>query len=140
MQYTIKQYEEEMAYKLLDGPADRRRVKFNEKALLRTDSKTQMEILKTAVEGRSTPPNEARRYVDKRAAPGGDKLLANGGMIALEQMGAQYGVDKTEKEAQKMPRFDFAARDRDGKLKNYGYLDMENQADGPATMTFTATL
>lgn len=31
MQYTIKQYEEEMAYKLLDGPADRRRVKFNEK-------------------------------------------------------------------------------------------------------------
>ena len=35
-----------------------------------------------------------------------------------------------------MPRFDFTARDRDGKLKNYGYLDMENQADGPATMTF----
>lgn len=35
-----------------------------------------------------------------------------------------------------MPRFNFAARDRDGKLKNYGYLDMENQADGPATMTF----
>lgn len=35
--------------------------------------------------------------MDKRAAPGGDKLLANGGMIALEQMGAQYGVDKTEK-------------------------------------------
>ncbi len=27
-----------------------------------------------------------------------------------------------------MPRFDFTARDRDGKLKNYGYLDMENQA------------
>ena len=97
MQYTIKQYEEEMAYKLLDGPADRRRVKFNEKALLRTDSKTQMEILKTAVEGSIYSPNEARRYVDKRAAPGGDKLLANGGMIALEQMGAQYGVDKTEK-------------------------------------------
>ena len=35
--------------------------------------------------------------MDKRAAPGGDKLLANGGMIALEQMGEQYGVDKTEK-------------------------------------------
>ena len=35
-----------------------------------------------------------------------------------------------------MPRFDFTARDRDGKLKDYGYLDMENQADGPATMTF----
>ena len=69
----------------------------NEKALLRTDSKTQMEILKTAVEGSIYSPNEARRYVDKRAAPGGDKLLANGGMIALEQMGAQYGVDKTEK-------------------------------------------
>lgn len=65
--------------------------------MLRTDSKTQMEILKTAVEGSIYSPNEARRYVDKRAAPGGDKLLANGGMIALEQMGAQYGVDKTEK-------------------------------------------
>lgn len=98
MQYNIKQYEEEMAYKMLDGPKDRRRIKFNEKALLRTDSKTQMEILKMAVEGTIYKPNEARRYVDKRAAPGGDKLLTNGGMIALEQMGAQYNVQPNEEE------------------------------------------
>lgn len=96
MQYNIKQYEEEMAYKLLDGPKDKRRIKFNEKALLRTDSKTQMEILKMGVEGAIYEPNEARRYVDKRAAPGGDKLLINGGMIALDQMGAQYNVSPKE--------------------------------------------
>src|SRR5699024_5843569 len=78
MQYNIKQYEEEMAYKRRDGPKDKRRIKFNEKALLRTDSKTQMEILKMGVEGAIYEPNEARRYVDKRAAPGGDKLLING--------------------------------------------------------------
>ena len=97
-QYIIKQYEEEMEYKMLDGPKDTRKIKFNEKALLRTDSKTQMEILKEAVQGSIYTPDEARRYVDKRAQPGGDKLIANGSMIRLDQIGVQYGVSLGKEE------------------------------------------
>ena len=83
---------------MLDGPKDTRKIKFNEKALLRTDSKTQMEILKEAVQGSIYTPDEARRYVDKRAQPGGDKLIANGSMIRLDQIGMQYGVNPGKEE------------------------------------------
>ena len=48
MLFPLKQYEEELTYKLYIGTD--KSCKFNEKAILRTDSKTQMEILAQGVQ------------------------------------------------------------------------------------------
>ncbi len=92
MLYILKQYEEEINYKLL---TDKERndgfyFKFNEKVLLRADSKTQSEMLRNYVQGSIYTPNEAREYLDKAKDPYGDRLIANGNIIPLEQVGEQY--------------------------------------------------
>ncbi len=38
-------------------------------------------------------PNEARAYLGMAAAPGGDRLIANGNVIPLEDVGTQYGKE-----------------------------------------------
>ncbi|MDF2857684.1 MAG: phage portal protein [Neobacillus sp.] len=92
MLYVLKQYEEEINYKLLS--AEERKngfyFKFNEKVLLRADSKTQSEMLRNYVQGSIYTPNEAREYLDKQKNEFGDKLIANGNVIPLEQVGNQY--------------------------------------------------
>lgn len=90
--FIIKQYEEEINYKLLGAERIERGeyAKFNEKVLMRTDSKTQMEVLAQGVTSTLYAPNEGRRKLDMKDKPGGDKLIANGGSIWLEQMGTQY--------------------------------------------------
>ena len=64
--------------------------KHNEKVILRTDSKTQMDNLAKAVNNGIYMPNEAREYLDMPQAEGGDVLVMNGNYIPITQVGQQY--------------------------------------------------
>lgn len=93
MAYRLKMYEEEINAKVL-LPRQQEEgffYKFNEKAILRTDSKTQMENLAAAVNNGIYTPNEAREYLDKPAEDGGDILMVNGNYIPITDVGKQYG-------------------------------------------------
>lgn len=90
--YIIKQYEEELTYKLLT-PAERARglhFKFNVSVILRADLKTQIDSLSTAVQNAIYTPNEARAMLDAEKKPGGDQLYGNGNLIPLTMAGEQY--------------------------------------------------
>ncbi|MGL5439876.1 MAG: phage portal protein [Filifactoraceae bacterium] len=90
--FIIKQYEEEINYKLLTDKeiADGYYYKFNEKVILRADSKSQAETLTKYVNNGIYTPNEAREYNDKPKKPGGDVLVMNGNYIPVEMVGTQY--------------------------------------------------
>lgn len=90
--YALKQYEEETANKLLhDGDiAVGLTPKFNVQAILRADSKTQLENLTKAVQNTVLTPNEARTELDRPAKPGGDRLMVNGGYVPVEMAGQLY--------------------------------------------------
>ena len=92
----IKQYEEEIAAKALEPreAAENYFYKFNEKVILRADSKTQMETLKDGVNNGIYKPNDARDYLDLPWDPAGDKLIVNGNYIPLEMVGQQYGISQ----------------------------------------------
>lgn len=100
MAYRIKQYEEEINAKALTVKESKQGFlyKFNEKAILRTDAKTQMEILKQAVSEGIYSRNEAREYLDRPGMPGGDILTVNGNCIPLTMAGQQYVKEDTVKE------------------------------------------
>ena len=92
MLYILKQYEEELNFKLL-SQAQREegyRFKFNIAAVLRGDTKTQLESLSMGVSNGVYTPNEARRNLDLPARPGGDRIYFNGSNIAVEDAGIQY--------------------------------------------------
>lgn len=90
--YIVKQYEEELSYKLLttEEQANGYHIKFNTGVLLRADQQTQITTLSTAVSNFLMTPNEAREKLDLPSKPGGDKLLGNGASIPVEFTGAQY--------------------------------------------------
>lgn len=90
--YIVKQYEEEIAYKLLSDKeeASGYHVKFNTGVILRADQKTQIETLSAAVSNFLMTPNEAREKLDLPAKEGGDRLLGNGASIPVQYTGAQY--------------------------------------------------
>lgn len=90
--YIVKQYEEELAYKLLSDEEIARgmHIKFNVAVILRADLQTQINTLSTAVNSFLYTPNEARELLDKESLPGGDRLLGNGASIPVEYTGAQY--------------------------------------------------
>ena len=90
--YIIKQYEEEIAYKLLtsDEQRDGFHVKFNVGVLLRADQKTQIETLVSAVSNFLLTPNEAREQLDRPWMEGGDQLLGNGSTIPVTDIGKQW--------------------------------------------------
>lgn len=98
--FIIKQYEEEINFKMLpdEDTDDGYYYKFNEKVLFRTDSKTQMEYLRNGVNGTIIKPNEARRKLDMEDAEGGDVLLANGSIVPLTMAGAAYLKGESEQE------------------------------------------
>lgn len=101
MLYRLKAYEEEINYKILGRQAmlrDGLYFKFNEKAILRTDSKTQMENLAKAVNNGIYMPNEARDYLDLPMDPYGNQLIVNGNYIPLSQVGKQYEGGDTNEE------------------------------------------
>lgn len=96
--YIIKQYEEEINYKMLteDEQDDGFYYKCNEKVLFRTDSKTQMEYLANGVKNSIIMPNEARQKLDYPDVDGGNELYANGNIVPLTMAGAAY--KKTQEE------------------------------------------
>lgn len=90
--YIIKQYEEELNYKLLSADEIRSGYyfKFNVAVILRADLKTQVETLCQAISNFLYTPNEARALLDMEAKEGGDQLLGNGASIPVTLAGTQY--------------------------------------------------
>lgn len=96
--YAIKQYEEEISWKLLtdEQEADGLIARFDTSVLLRADQQTQISSLSTAVNSFLLTPNEARERLDLPHKPGGDRLLGNGASIPVELAGAQYNTTTQE--------------------------------------------
>ena len=90
--FIVKQYEEELTYKLLtdDEVAKGYHIKFNVAVMLRADQKTQIDTLSAAVSNFLMTPNEARERLDLPSKEGGDQLLGNGASIPVQFTGAQY--------------------------------------------------
>lgn len=90
--FILKQYEEEIGYKLLSDTEEAAgyHAKFNTGVMLRADQKTQIETLSAAVSNFLLTPNEAREMLDRPAKDGGDQLLGNGASIPVQYTGAQY--------------------------------------------------
>ncbi len=86
--FIVKQYEDEINYKLLDGSGSF--AKFNVDVILRADFKTKIETLSTAIYSGQMTVNEARAIDDREAMPGGDDLIVNGATIFLKDVGKQY--------------------------------------------------
>lgn len=96
MLFRIKHIEEEINFKVL-GLEDREKrkkrfYKFNEKVILRTDTKTQMDTLAAGIQNAIYTPNEARRNVDLPDKEGGDVLICNGNYVPIEDVGAAYNT------------------------------------------------
>lgn len=98
--YILKQYEEELTFKLLsaDEIAAGYYFKFNVGVILRADQKTQLEALGGAVQQGIYTPNEARAFLDKESRPGGDELIVNGSMVKITEIGAAYNNNSSGKE------------------------------------------
>lgn len=94
--YIIKQYEEEINCKVLDGSGCY--AKFNVDVILRADFRNKVETLATAVNSFMMTPDEARRKLDLGNKPGGDQLVGNGSTIPLAAVGSQYLRRGGEKE------------------------------------------
>lgn len=94
MAYHLKAYEEEINYKILTEQQlnDGYWYRFNEKAILRTDAKTQSEILTGYIQNGIYTPNEARDFLQLPFAEGGNQLIVNGNFIPLTDVGKQYGI------------------------------------------------
>ena len=90
--YILKQYEEELTYKLLSPEeiAAGMYFKFNIDAILRADYKTKVETLRAAVMGSVMTINEARERLDLGTVENGDRLITQGANIFLDQVGVQY--------------------------------------------------
>lgn len=95
--YIIKQYEEELNYKLLSAEEIRKgyHFKFNVAVILRADLATQINTLSVGVSNFIYTPNEARAMLDLEAKKGGDRLLGNGASIPVDMAGTQYLKDQT---------------------------------------------
>lgn len=101
--YIVKQYEEEIGYKLLSDQeeAGGYHVKFNTAVILRADQQTQINTLSAAVSSFLMTPNEARERLDLPSKPGGDELLGNGASIPVQLAGTQYTQNTAGKEEDK---------------------------------------
>ena len=90
--FIVKQYEEEIAWKLLNDKeeADGYHAKFNTGVILRADQQTQISTLSAAVSNFLMSPNEARERLDLPSKEGGDQLLGNGASIPVQFAGTQY--------------------------------------------------
>lgn len=90
--FIIKQYEEELTFKLLKKQEIEKGLhfKFNIDVILRADYETKINTLSTAVNSFLMTPNEARRKLDLENIPGGDRLLGNGASIPVNMAGSQY--------------------------------------------------
>lgn len=96
--FIVKQYEEELTYKLLTDSevAEGYHIKFNVAVMLRADQKTQIDTLSTAVNGWLMTPNEARERLDLPSKEGGDQLIGNGSTIPITAVGIQWQQQPSE--------------------------------------------
>lgn len=103
--YIIKQYEEELSYKLLSAEEITQgyHFKFNVAVILRADLATQIQTLSTGVSNFIYTPNEARAMLDLESKEGGDRLLGNGASIPVELAGTQYMSDPEPEEDPESP-------------------------------------
>ena len=95
MAYRLNQYEQEINYKCLT-PEEQKEgffFKFNEKALLRTDAKTQIANIVSAVTNGLYTVNEGRELLDLAYVDGGDVNMINGTYTPITQIGAAYGLN-----------------------------------------------
>lgn len=104
--YIVKQYEEEIGYKLLshDDAQHGDFIKSNTGVLLRVDQATQINTLSTAVNSFLYTPNEAREKLDLPRKEGGDQLLGNGASIPVAMCGTQYTSNTNREEERKWLR------------------------------------
>ena len=114
--FILKQYEEELNFKLLSEKEIRQGYyfKFNTGMLLRADLKTQVESLVKGIQGGLYTNNEARSYLDLEAKEGGDYLIVNGSMVRVEQVGIQYGKNTTSEVEPKENDLDTNTDDLEG--------------------------
>ena len=98
--FIVKQYEEELTYKLLTNEevANGYHIKFNVAVMLRADQKTQIDTLSAAVSNFLMSPNEARERLDLPSKEGGDQLIGNGSTIPITAVGAQWTQQQEEEE------------------------------------------
>lgn len=96
MSFRLKSYEEEINYKCLTDKQIQEGYwyRFNEKALLRVDAKSQMTILSQGVQNGVYTPNEARDALQLPWTEGGDVLMVNGNYVPITSVGAAYGVSQ----------------------------------------------
>lgn len=92
MSARIKQYEEEINAKCLTQQEIRegKFFKFNENAILRTDSKTKRENVCALIDKGVYTINQAKDFYDLPHVEGGDETIVNGTYIPLTQVGKQY--------------------------------------------------
>lgn len=98
MLFIMKLYEEEVGYIILGENAmieGDEYAKLNEKVLLRTDSKTQMEVFTMAVNSGIYVINEPRAKLDLEGVEGGDRPIVNGSMTPLAVVNKKTGTDTT---------------------------------------------
>lgn len=98
MAYRLNQYEQEINYKCLT-PEEQKNgyfFKFNEKALLRTDAKTQMANIVSAVTNGLYTVNEGRELLDLSYVDGGDVNMVNGTYTPITQIGVAYGINNPD--------------------------------------------
>lgn len=96
--FILKQYEEELTYKLLSPEEVKNgyHFKFNIDVIMRSDFATKVQTLSTATNSFLMTPNEARSKMDLPSVPGGDRLLGNGASIPVELTGSQYIKEEPE--------------------------------------------
>lgn len=94
MLYILKQYEEEIDYKILSPEEIDNGLffKFNVDVVLRADFATKIDTLAKAVNNFLMTPDEAREKLDLGTVEHGDRLLGQGANIFLDQVGAQYNA------------------------------------------------
>ena len=104
--YIIKQYEEELSYKLLtsDEIDNGLHFKFNVAVILRADMATQINTLSVGVNSGLYTVNEGRAFLDLEAKEGGDRLFINAGNIPVDMAGLQYAQDKPEDKPPEDPK------------------------------------
>lgn len=97
--YPLKEYEEEITYKILskkEAIDDGMFWKFNVAVTLRADFATQVDTLSKAVNNFLLTPNEARERLDMGSVGHGDVLIGQGANIRLDQIGSQYNAQSPE--------------------------------------------
>lgn len=139
MLFVLKQYEEEVNYKMLteEEQEEGKYFKLNEKVLLRTDSKTQMEIFAAGINNGVYKPNEARRKLDMPDEEGGDQLIVNGNYIPLVQVGEQYRKEQEAEEERETGKQAAAQQPepQEGLQTAEGGGDGQNPLDNPQEPT-----